>query len=204
MIVSLIKNEVFKYFDNKEYIKAERMLRKLKLKLTYRNTTEDYRLVLYNLAWIQDELGLREEAKRNMRMIREIVEEDIDYCRDNIENYIKLLGLYAYIFADTLTNEEKIRINKRKYDVFYNNSDYLPEALISKFNIYSLKNDIEGMVDCIESIHNYEMTEENKKMRKRLFETKIGLLRILKEKDINIYEEIIEELNNMTDSSITI
>lgn len=205
MIASLVKNEVFKHFANKEFVKAERILRKLNLKLTNKNTTEDYRLVIYNLAWVQDELGLHEEAKRNILRIREIVEADEEFCKNNIENYIKLLGLYAYIYADELTKEESIEINKRKYDVFYDNSYYLPEALISKFNIYYIKNNIEGMVDCIESIHNYEMTEEkNSEMRERLGREKHKLLKILKRKNSVVYNELYEELNNITDSSIVI
>lgn len=205
MIASLVKNEVFKYFTNKEFVKAERMLRKLNLKLTNKNTTEDYRLVIYNLAWVQDELGLHEEAKRNIQRIREIVETDEEFCKNNIENYTKLLGLYVYIYADELTDEENIEINERKYNIFYNNSDYLPEALISKFNIYSLKNDIEGMIDCIESIHNYEITEEkNSNMRERLNRKKHKTLEVLKKKNLIAYKEICEELNNTTDSSIVI
>lgn len=204
MIASLVKNEVFKHFANGEFKKAERMLRKLNLKLTNQNTTEDYRLVIYNLAWVQYKMGLHDDAKRNILKIKQIVESDEVFCKNNTENHIKLLGLYVCIFENELTVEENIEINERKYNIFYNNSDYLPEALISKFNIYSLKNNMEGMIDCIESIHNYEMTEENKAMKKRLFETKIGLLKILKEKDINIYKEITEELNNMTDFSIVI
>lgn len=204
MIASLVKNEVFKHFANKEFVKAERILRKLSLRLTDRNITEDYRLVLYNLAWVQDELGLHQEAKRSIRMIREIVERDTEFCKNNIENYIKLLGLYVYIFADTLTNEENIEINKRKYDICYDNSYYLPEALISKFNIYYIKNDIDSMVDCIESIHNYEITEENEDMKIRLTREKNKLLKILKEEYTFTYNELCEELGYMTDSSIAI
>lgn len=204
MIASLVKNEVFKHFANGEFKEAERMLRKLNLKLTNQNTTEDYRLVIYNLAWVQDELGLREEAKRNIQRIREIVESDDEFCKNNIENYTKLLGLYVYIYADELTDEENIEINKRKYDIFYNNENYLPEALISKFNIYSLKNNIDGMIDCIESIHNYEVTEENNEMKERLAREKHKLLKILKKTNLFAYEEVYEELNNVTDSSIVI
>lgn len=205
MIASLVKNEVFKHFANKEFVKAERILRKLNLKLTNKNTTEDYRLVIYNLAWIQDELGLHEEAKRNILRIREIVEADEEFCKNNIENYIKLLGLYAYIYADELTKEESIEINKRKYDVFYDNSYYLPEALISKFNIYYIKNDIEGMADCIETMHNYEMAEDkNSVMRERLLKQKKYGLELLKEKDFDTYKELYEEIKNLTDSSIVI
>lgn len=180
------------------------MLRKLNLKLTNKNTTEEHRLVIYNLAWVQDELGLHEEAKRNIQKIRNIVEADERFCKNSIENYIKLLGLYSYIYADELTDEEKIEINKRKYDIFYNNENYLPEALISKFNIYSLKNNIDGMIDCIESIHNYEVTEENNEMKERLAREKHKLLKILKKVNLFAYEEVYEELNNMTDSSIVI
>ena len=204
MIASLVKNEVFKHFSNGEFAEGERMLRKLNLRLTDRNTTEDHRLVIYNLAWVQDELGLHEEAKRNIQRIREIVETDEEFCKNNIENYVKLLGLYVYIFADTLTNEENIEINKRKYDVFYNNKDYLPEALISKFNIYSLRNDIDGMIDCIESIHNYEITEEDCEIKERLYREKCKLLKILERINSFAYEEICEELSCVTDSSIAI
>lgn len=205
MIASLVKNEVFKHFANKEFVKAERILRKLNLKLTNKNTTEDYRLVIYNLAWVQDELGLHEEAKRNILRIREIVEADEEFCKNNIENYVKLLGLYVYIYADELTKEESIEINKRKYDVFYDNSYYLPEALISKFNIYYIKNDIEGMADCIETMHNYEMAEDkNSVMRERLLKQKKYGLELLKEKDFDTYKELYEEIKNLTDSSIVI
>lgn len=205
MIASLVKNEVFKYFSTGKFIEAEKMLRKLNLKLTNKNTTEEHRLVIYNLAWVQDELGLHEEAKRNIQKIRNIVEADEGFCKNSIENYIKLLGLYSYIYADELTDEGKIEINKRKYDVFYNNESYLPEALISKFNIYSLKNNIDGMIDCIESIHNYEVTEENNEMKERLAREKHKLLKVLKKVNLFAYEEVYEELNNnMTDSSIVI
>lgn len=205
MIASLVKNEVFKYFSTGKFIEAEKMLRKLNLKLTNKNTTEEHRLVIYNLAWVQDELGLHEEAKRNIQKIRNIVEADEGFCKNSIENYIKLLGLYSYIYADELTDEGKIEINKRKYDVFCNNESYLPEALISKFNIYSLKNNIDGMIDCIESIHNYEVTEENNEMKERLSREKHKLLKVLKKVNLFAYEEVYEELNNnMTDSSIVI
>lgn len=212
VINNMIKNEVFKNFKNGDFKTGESILRKLSLRLNNENT-ETKRLVLYNLAWVQDELGQDELAKKNIVMIRNIIENDEEYKTNNIEKYYSVLGLYTELFKDEITTEDKIKINQEKYKSCYNNIRYLAEALVSKFDIYFLKDDIEGMVDVIEEIHSYvmqdiyidnESKEKNEDIRCQLKEVRKNVLSTLKEKDNLRYNELFEELFNSTDSSIAI
>lgn len=212
MINSMVENEVFKNFRNGDFKTGENILRKLSLRLNKENT-ETKRLVLYNLAWVQDEIGQDELAKKNIVMIRNIIENDEEYKTNNIEKYYSVLGLYTELFKDEITTEDKIKINQEKYKSCYNNIRYLAEALVSKFDICFLKDDIEGMVDVIEEIHSYvmqdiyidnESKEKNEDIRCQLKEVRKNVLSTLKEKDNLRYNELFEELFNSTDSSIAI
>lgn len=212
MISSIVENEVFKHFKEGNFGTGEKILRKLSFRLN-NESTETKRLVLYNLAWVQDELGRAELAKKNITIIREIIEKDEEYKRENIENYYRVLGLYTELFKDEITIEEKIKINKEKYNCCYNKKEFLSTALISKFDIYFLKDDIEGMIDVIEEIHNWimqdiyidnESKEKNDKIRSQLEEIKGNALDTLKDKSERKYTELFEELFNSTNSSIVI
>lgn len=212
MISSIVENEVFKHFKEGNFETGEKILRKLSFRLN-NESTETKRLVLYNLAWVQDELGRAELAKKNIMMIRDIIENDEEYKGENIENYYRVLSLYIELFKDEITIEEKISINKEKYKCCYNKREHLSSALISKFNIASLKNDTDEMVDVIQEIHNWimediyidsESKEKNEKIRSQLKEVRRTALLELKEKDVHAYNEIQEELFNSTNSSIVI
>lgn len=212
MISSVVENEVFKHFKEGNFETGEKILRKLSFRLNNENT-ETKRLVLYNLAWVQDELGRVELAKKNIVMIRDIIENDEEYKRENIENYYRVLSLYIELFKDEITVEEKIKINQEKYNCCYDKTEQLSGALISKFNIASLKNDTDEMVDVIQEIHNWimediyidsESKEKNDKIRNQLKEVRRTSLLELKEKDIHAYNELFEELFNSTNSSIGI
>lgn len=212
MINNMVENEVFKHFKEGNFETGEKILRKLSFRLN-NESTETKRLVLYNLAWVQDELGQVELAKKNIIIIRDIIENDEEYKRKNIENYYRVLGLYTELFKDELTIEEKNKINQEKYRSCYDNTEYLAEALVSKFDICFLKDDIEGMIDVIEEIHNWVMEdiyidngskEKNDKIRNQLKEVRGNVLDSLRGKDERKYNELFEELFNSTNSSIVI
>lgn len=212
MINNIIENEVFKYFKEGDFKTGEKILRKLSFRLNNENT-ETKRLVLYNLAWVQDELGRAELAKKNIVMIKDIIENDEEYKRENIGNYYRVLGLYTELFKDEITIEDKIKINQEKYNCCYDNKEFLSTALVSKFDICFLKDDIDGMIDVIEEIHNWviqdiyidnESKEKNDKIRNQLKEVIGNTLDVLKDKDERKYNELFEELFNSTNSSIVI
>lgn len=212
MINNIVENEVFKYFKEGDFETGEKILRKLSFRLNNENT-EAKRLVLYNLAWVQDELGRAELAKKNIVIIKDIIENDEEYKRENIGNYYRVLGLYTELFKDEITIEDKIKINQEKYNCCYDNKEFLSTALVSKFDICFLKDDVEGMIDVIEEIHNWimqdiyidnESKEKNDKIRNQLKEVRGNTLDTLKDKDERKYNELFEELFNSTNSSIVI
>lgn len=212
LINSIVENEVFKCFKDGDFKTGEKILRKLSFRLN-NESTETKRLVLHNLAWVQEELGRVELAKKNIVIIKDIIENDEEYKRKNIGNYYLVLGLYIELFKNEITVEEKIKINQEKYKSCWDNKKYLAEALLSKFDICFLKDDIEGMVDVIEEIHSYvmediyidsESKEKNDKIRDQLKEVRGNVLGTLKEKDERKYNELYEELFNSTSPSIVI
>lgn len=212
MINNIVENEVFKHFKDGDFETGEKILRKLSFRLNNENT-ETKRLVLYNLAWVQDELGRAELAKKNIVMIKDIIENDEEYKRENIGNYYRVLGLYTELFKDEITIEDKIKMNQEKYNCCWDNKEFLSTALVSKFDICFLKDDVEGMIDVIEEIHNWviqdiyidnESKEKNDKIRNQLKEVRGNTLDVLKDKDERKYNELFEELFNSTNSSIVI
>lgn len=212
MVSNIVKNIVFKHFENGEFAEGEKVLRKLSFRLTSENTTEEHRMVLYNLSWVLHEMKQLDLAKDYIKTLKKIMENDCEYIENNSQKYYTVLGLYTELFSEYMSVEEKIEINQRKYEACCGNIDYLDQALVSKFDIYELKDDIEGMIDCIESIHNYVMTkiyidkteEESNEIRCKLKETKKNMLNTLKSKNIDVYNELCEELLNLTNSSIAI
>lgn len=212
MINNIVENEVFKHFKDGDFETGEKILRKLSFRLNNENT-ETKRLVLYNLAWVQDELGRAELAKKNIVMIKDIIENDEEYKRENIGNYYRVLGLYTELFKDEITIEDKIKMNQEKYNCCWDNKEFLSTALVSKFDICFLKDDVEGMIDVIEEIHNWviqdiyidnESKEKNDNIRNQLKEVRGNTLDVLKDKDERKYNELFEELFNSTNSSIVI
>lgn len=212
MINNIVENEVFRHFKNGEFKTGEKILRKISFRLDNEDT-ETKRLVLYNLAWVQDEIGLAEPAKKNIAIIRNIIEKDEEYKSENIQKYQKVIGLYTELFKDEITVEEQIKINKEKYACCYDKPEFLSTTLVSKFDIYALQDNIKGMVDVIEEIHNNCLTEiyidtkskeENEMIRNQLKEVMKNSLKTLKEKSEQDYNEIREELFNSTNSSIVI
>ena len=212
MIGNMVKNIVFKHFEKGEFVEGEKILRRLSFRLTNENTTEEHRLVLLNLSWVLHELGQMDSAKHYIKLLRTLIEKDYEYIENNSEKYYMVLGLYTELFSEHMSIEEKIEINQRKYDACWGKIDYLDQALVSKFDICELRNDCEGMVDCIESIHNCIMhkiyigktEEESNEIRAKLKETKKNMLNTLKLKNIDLYNELCEELLNLTNSSIAI
>lgn len=212
MVNNIVTQNVFSHFERGEFTEGESILRRLSFKLTQDNTTEEHRIVLYNLAWVLEELGRIDLAKDYIIKIKDIIEKDIEYMENNVEKYQMVLGLYSELFKDELTTEDKIDINKRKYEACCGNIDFLDQALSSKFNIYSMQDDYEGMVDCVESIHNYVMTEiyidktkeESDRLREKLKEVKTYMLEELKMRNKKVYDEICEEIINLTNSFIAI
>lgn len=213
MINSIIKNEVFKCFKNKNFKEGERILIKLSKRINDNVNTETKRLILYNLAWVQNKLGKCEEAKSNILKIKSLLERDEEYVENNKGSYFRTICLYIELFKNELDKSEKIELNKQILDCCHSDIDFLDQALTCKFDIYELKDDIVGMKDVIEEIHTHivftkkiigKTEEETKGIIEKLKKVLKSVLATLKEKSENDFNELCEELFNSTNSSIAI
>lgn len=213
MIGNLVKNEVFKCFERGDFKEGTRILSKISKRMDESNSTEEYRMVYYNLAWVQEELGKLEEAKLNIQKIKSLIEKDVVYKENYLTNYFKVLMLYDELFKDNLNVDEKVNLNREILKCCHRDIDNIDIALTCKFTIYEVQNDFDGMKDVIEEIHTYvcfttefvgKTKEETKSLIEKIKAVRKQALSKFKDKDADQYKDFCEELFNLTNSSIAI
>lgn len=209
-IIEVVKREVFPLFEKGKWEDGAKILRKLSFVINEKNSTEEKRMVYYNLAWVLDEIGQVELSKRYTLMIKEIVEKDKEYMSTNEEKYYTVLKLYEHHFADEIMSiEEKIKLNEKIYTVCRKNINTIDQAIVAKQIIYFIKEDYEGVIDLIEMIHNYRVTKKingeaiTPDIIAKIDKVQRNLLKKLKAKNPSMYEEFIEEYSLLGEIAIT-
>lgn len=163
-IQGIIKEEIFPMLGEGKFEEVEKKLRRLMLTLTDKNSTEDHRMVLCNIARIRYILGDIENAKYYISRFDKILKKDDKYMEEHHERYCDYMNLYGEIYADDLNIEEKIKINNINLKNAIQNNDTV-RIYTAKVNVAFLKEDLEEVEDVLMDIHNYEkskLIEKNK------------------------------------------
>lgn len=209
-IIDVIKGEVFPLFEKGKWEEGAKILRRLSFNINKDNSTEEKRMVYYNLAWVLDEIGQIELSKRYTLMIKEIVEKDKEYISTNEDKYCTVLKLYEHHFADeTMSIEEKIELNEKIYMACRKNINTIDQALVAKQIIYFVKEDYEGVTDLIGMIHNYKVTKKingeiiTPDIIAKIDKVQCNLLEKLQYKNPLIYKEFIEEYSLLSKIAVT-
>ena len=209
-IIDVIKGEVFPLFGKGIWEEGAKILRRLSFNISEDNSTEEKRMVYYNLAWVLDEIGQVELSKKYTLIIKDIVEKDKEYISTNEEKYCTVLKLYEHHFADeTMSIEEKIKLNEKIYTVCRKNINTIDQAIVAKQIIYFIKEDYEGVIDLIEMIHNYRVTKKingeaiTPDIIAKIDKVQYNLLKKLKDKNPSIYEDFIEEYPLLSKIAVT-
>lgn len=209
-IIEVVKNEVFPLFERGKWEDGARILRKLSFNISEENSTEEKRMVYYNLAWVLDEIGQVELSKKYTLMIKEIIEEDEEYLSTNDDKYCMVLKLYEHLFADeTMSIEEKLELNERIYMTCRKNINLIDQAMVADGVICFTKKDYEGVKDLIEKIHNYKAIKKINGIKLtpdiiiKIDKVQCNLLKRLKKENLESYEELIEDCPLLDEIAIT-
>lgn len=194
-----VKKEVFTRFANEKFNEGREVLKRLAFYINENSTTEEKRLVFYNLAWVNEYKKDFNIAKFHIKNIKNIVEQDQEYMEKNKSKYLDILSLYRDLFQDEICVEEQIGMEIVRKGFYEENQDIL-RMLVCDFNIAKLEQDIEMMMWSIESIHMYYVNNKNKeddKNEKEKWNTVINQLKTeLIDIDANAYQELMDAIED--------
>lgn len=195
-IESAVKENVFPLFQESKWKEGYTTLRKISFQIDSETTTEEKRLVYYNLAWVLDQINQKDMAKEYVKIIKHEIEKDKEYLSTNEEKYLMVLNLYNYLFSE----EEQIEDKQKLYLSYKDKIEYLDQALMAKADIHFIKKDYEMVGELCEVIHNYKVVKKINMqpipddMLKKIDYVQQRLMFRLKEKDSKIYEELVDML----------
>ena len=202
-IIDEVKEKVFPLFEKGMWGDGARILRKISFNIDTYTTTEEKRIVYYNLAWVLDEMGQVDMAKTYVLMIKNIIEEDVFFIKENKDKYCMVLKLYEHLFGDKdLTIDEQIQLNEEIYNTCKKNTETLDQALVSKGCIYFIKHDYEGIVDLIEMIHNYKITKKingkdlSPQVLNKIDKVQGNMINRLKRESLCNYDNLIDDIHS--------
>lgn len=190
-----VKKEVFTRFANDQYDEGREVLKKLAFCINEDSTTEEKRLVFYNLAWVNEYKKDINAAKFYIKNIKNIIENDEEYIKNNKIGYSNVLSLYRDLFSDEITTEEQIKMEIINREVYETKNDVLC-MLICDFNIAKLEQDIDSMVWSIESLHIQYLITKNKEEKEKYNKVIIQLATELIDIDADAYQELIESIED--------
>ena len=75
-IESAVKENVFPLFQESKWKEGYTALRRISFQIDSETTTEEKRLVYYNLAWVLDQINQKDMAKEYVKIIKHEIEKD--------------------------------------------------------------------------------------------------------------------------------
>ena len=193
-IEAKVREEVFSLFAEGEFVKAEKLLRLISFELTELNTTEEHRLVIRNLAYAYYVNGNIPMAKKHSKLIKEIVDKDKEYQKENLDGYFNVLNIYSEMFKDDLTKEELLQISRTNFEFYANKPEFLDCAIMNQANICILEERYFDIEDILIDIHIYEEQEKGTEMGSKLQATEKEILKDLKLDCPYIYNDIMKNM----------
>lgn len=154
-IKDIVTREVFSLFTEGKFEEGRDILKNLSFRLDECVDTEEKRLILYNLNVVSNILSEKQQAKFYIKMIKNIIEQDEEYIKNNTSKYCDVLVNYSNSFADDISKKEKIDIYTKSYESCNRDLNLLDRSLNALNNICLLEEDYEGCIDILVDIHNY-------------------------------------------------
>lgn len=156
-LIKDVQENVFgKCFANGNFREGRDLLKKMYFKLKGDELVEEQRMVIYNLAWVHNQLGDKESAKLYIKNIKKIVEENKFYCKKELAKYNKLLHLYIDVCGDELSEIEIINIEEKILKNHARAGNTIG-VNVAKFNIALIKKDFEGLNRSLRAINTYKL-----------------------------------------------
>ena len=210
IIEEKVRNDVFELFGLGRFKEGCRILQALSFGLRHDDETELKRLVLRNLSFAYYKIDDMHMARKYAKMIKKIVDEDMEFQNKNKKSYGDVLNLYSEFLPDEVSLEDKIRINKINRSIYCNDAVYMYRYYMAESNICILAKDYEGIEDVIWQIHNrinsniFEDEKKDKMMKANLEDTKVIILQDLKSVSPIIYKKVMEKMETLKQSNSTI
>lgn len=196
MIITSVKNEVFTKFASGNITGGRDRLLELMSELNSNSSTEEKRMVIYNLSVACRILGDEQGAKFYIKQIKNIIDSDDIYKNSNETKggYTDVLIFYMdYYFMD---KSEKRKVYSDNYEFYMNIPDKLDRALMSESNMYLLDENYREVYETLCTLHNCMM--ENKDDENLLGNLKFvrnEVINDLKIHSTSYYNKITEFLN---------
>ncbi|MBD7912798.1 MULTISPECIES: hypothetical protein [Clostridium] len=158
-IKSTIINEVFQLFSQEKFQEGRILLHRMYLKYYNKITIlHTKRILIHNLAWVEDELGEVDSAKIHIKMIRDEIENDIDYIYSNMLDYCLILNLYCEIFKDEISIDEYKEINIFIAN-YHHESGSIGREYISLTNVYKVDKRWDDILSLIKTLVEFNENE---------------------------------------------
>jgi tetratricopeptide (TPR) repeat protein len=159
IIENTIVNEVFRLFTEKKFEEAQKLLYDM-----YLHNCNDIpnlskkRLLIYNLAWVEDELGNNDSAKKYITEIKDEVEKDKNFISDNKLEYYLVLNLYLEIFKHSIDIEEYKEINTRIAN-FHRETGSLGRECVALANVHLADKRWNDVISLILKLKDHKINE---------------------------------------------
>lgn len=162
-VENTIYEKVFILFAQNKFKEGKKILNKLFLQ--YNNKLEKLetkRLLIQNLAWVEFQLDDLDNAKLHITMIRELVEQDLEYIMLNELHYCKLLNHYTLIYESEMDKDDYKEIQLYNANV-YESIGAIGRQALALTNIYLMDKDYNSIVELLKGVHEKIGQDEQEK-----------------------------------------
>lgn len=198
-LIKEVQEKVFSKFADGDFREGRNILKKLVFKINSESSTEEKRMVYYNLAWVSKKLNDIPTAKFYIKNIKNIIEDDKFYCKKEVDNYSKVLQFYTDIYKDNLPIEEIIRVETIVQKACMTTENVMG-LYVSKFNVAMAKNDFKNIEWVFKKLHTYYLLNVKTNQEKARYMSMIEEMKSeLKQKNIQWEAQVCLALNNNLD-----
>ncbi|MDS0528422.1 hypothetical protein NNC19_22290 [Clostridium sp. SHJSY1] len=158
-IQDIITNDIFKLFTNGKFKEAKLLLNQL-----YLNNYDDIRslytrrLLIHNLAWVENKLGDINSSKKHIKMIKEELELDSNYINTNMLDYCLILNLYCELFKNEISLTEYKEINLFISN-YHHQTGNIGRKSVSLANIFLIEKRWDELISLILSLKEQNIDE---------------------------------------------
>lgn len=158
-IKDIIVNEIFKLFTKGRFSDAKDVLHKLYLD-NYKDIKDlaVKRLLIHNLAWVEQKLGEFKNAKMHTKILKQEIESDTNFIENNKFEYCLMLNLYCEVFKDEINTDEYKDINMYIANYHHENNSFGREC-IALANVYKADNRWDDIILLIKSLVSYDESD---------------------------------------------
>jgi tetratricopeptide (TPR) repeat protein len=186
-IEKVIMSEVFTAFSRNKFDEGKKILRKLHLRYFNNiNDLETKRIIAYNLALAEYQVGNKEGAKKYISEIRNEVEKDANYIELEKINYCKILNIYNETHKDEM-DEKDYRWTYNYIANYYKEIGAYEEYVMAISNIYILDKKFYKLLDFL--------TEVIKRNDEKVGYYSSELLKAIDENDSSLHSKALKIIN---------